>query len=230
MVAGGVFRAQFLLRAIVRPLSQWLNGVSPMVEGLRWICSLPTNEMLLSEDRAHFSDLMDRVGAQQDRAAFAELFSHYGPRVKGYLIRLGLGQAQAEDLAQEVMVTVWRKAALFDRRQASVATWIFRIARNRRIDLFRQDQRAVLDADDPALLPSAEAAPDAHLDAVEQEHRMRLAMADLPAEQMDLIRKAFYEGLTHRQIADVTGIPLGTVKSRLRLAFNRLRSRLEGDE
>ena len=171
---------------------------------------------------------MDRVGAQQDRAAFAALFSHYGPRVKGYLIRLGLGQAQAEDLAQEVMVTVWRKAALFDRRQASVATWIFRIARNRRVDLFRQDQRAVLDAYDPALLPSAEPAPDAHLDAVEQEDRMRLAMADLPAEQMDLIRKAFYEGLTHRQIADVTGIPLGTVKSRLRLAFNRLRSRLEG--
>ena len=186
------------------------------------------NETPPSEDRAHFSDLMDRVGAQQDRAAFAALFSHYGPRVKGYLIRLGLGQAQAEDLAQEVMVTVWRKAALFDRRQASVATWIFRIARNRRVDLFRQDQRAVLDAYDPALLPSAEPAPDAHLDAVEQEDRMRLAMADLPAEQMDLIRKAFYEGLTHRQIADVTGIPLGTVKSRLRLAFNRLRSRLEG--
>jgi RNA polymerase sigma-70 factor (ECF subfamily) len=191
---------------------------------------LPANETPLSEDRTHFADLMDRVGAEQDRAAFAALFSHYGPRVKGYLIRLGLGQAQAEDLAQEVMVTVWRKAALFDRRQASVATWIFRIARNRRIDLFRQDQRAVLDADDPAHLPSAEAAPDAHLDAVEQENQMRLAMADLPAEQMDLIRKAFYEGLTHRQIADATGIPLGTVKSRLRLAFNRLRSRLEGEE
>ncbi len=208
----------------------WLNDIGFVLDGPEWICPLSANETHPSEDRTHFADLMDRVGTQQDRAAFAALYSHYGPRVKGYLIRLGLGQAQAEDLAQEVMVTVWRKAALFDRRQASVATWIFRIARNRRIDLFRQDQRAVLDADDPALLPSAEAAPDAHLDTVEQEHQMRLAMADLPPEQMDLIRKAFYEGLTHRQIADVTGIALGTVKSRLRLAFNRLRSRLEDSE
>lgn len=201
-----------------------------MLDGPEWICPLSANETPLSEDRTHFADLMDRVGAQQDRAAFAELFSHYGPRVKGYLIRLGLGQAQAEDLAQEVMVTVWRKAGLFDRRQASVATWIFRIARNRRIDLFRQDQRATLDADDPGLLPQAEIAPDAGLDAAEREDQVRLAMAELPAEQMDLIRKAFYEGLTHRQIADATAIPLGTVKSRLRLAFNRLRSRLEGGQ
>lgn len=182
-----------------------------------------------AEDRNHFASLMERIAAHQDRSAFAALFSHYGPRVKGYLIRLGLGQSQAEDLAQEVMVTVWRKAGLFDRRQASVATWIFRIARNRRIDLFRQDQRAVLDADDPGLQPQAEVAPDAGLDALEREDRVRLAMADLPSEQADLIRKAFYEGLSHRQIADTTGVPLGTVKSRLRLAFNRLRLTLEAD-
>lgn len=199
------------------------------MDGPRWNFLLSAFETPQSQDSAHFADLMVRVGLNQDRAAFAALFSHYGPRVKGYLIRLGLGLSQAEDLAQEVMVTVWRKAALFDRRQASVATWIFRIARNRRIDLFRQDQRMVLDSEDPALMPQAEVAPDAHLDAAEQEGRIRLAMTDLPAEQMDLVRKAFYEGLTHRQIAETTGIPLGTVKSRLRLAFNRLRAGLEGE-
>jgi RNA polymerase sigma-70 factor (ECF subfamily) len=182
------------------------------------------------EERNRFAGLVEQVAASQDRSAFAALFAHYGPRVKGYLVRLGLAQAQAEDVAQEVMVTVWRKAGLFDRRQASVSTWIFRIARNRRIDAFRRDQRAVLDADDPSLQPQAEAAPDAGLDVLEREDQIRLALADLPAEQRDLIRRAFYEGLSHREIAEVTGVPLGTVKSRLRLAFNKLRLSLDEND
>jgi RNA polymerase sigma-70 factor (ECF subfamily) len=127
------------------------------------------------------------------------------------------------------MVTVWRKADQFDPAQASVATWIYRIARNRRIDAFRREQRQVLDADEPSLQPEAEPAPDAGLDAAEREDQVRIALAELPAEQVDLVRRAFYEGLSHRQIADVTGLALGTVKSRLRLAFQKLRLRLEGE-
>ena len=182
-----------------------------------------------AEQRGRLADLVEAIAAHQDRAAFAALFAHYAPRLKGYLLRLGLGPAQAEDLAQEVMVTVWRKAGQFDRAQASVATWIYRIARNRRIDAFRREQRAVLDADDPGLQPSAEPAPDAGLDATEREEKVRAALAELPSEQVDLVRRAFYEGLSHRQIADVTGLALGTVKSRLRLAFQKLRIRLEGE-
>ena len=182
-----------------------------------------------AEQRGRLADLVEAIAARQDRAAFATLFAHYAPRLKGYLLRLGLGPAQAEDLAQEVMVTVWRKAGQFDRAQASVATWIYRIARNRRIDAFRREQRAVLDADDPGLQPSAEPAPDAGLDATEREEQVRAALAELPSEQVDLVRRAFYEGLSHRQIADVTGLALGTVKSRLRLAFQKLRIRLEGE-
>ena len=182
-----------------------------------------------AEQRGHLADLVEAIAAHQDRAAFATLFAHYAPRLKGYLLRLGLGPAQAEDLAQEVMVTVWRKAGQFDRAQASVATWIYRIARNRRIDAFRREQRAVLDADDPGLQPSGEPAPDAGLDATEREEQVRAALAELPSEQVDLVRRAFYEGLSHRQIADVTGLALGTVKSRLRLAFQKLRIRLEGE-
>ena len=182
-----------------------------------------------AEQRGRLADLVEAIAAHQDRAAFAALFAHYAPRLKGYLLRLGLGPAQAEDLAQEVMVTVWRKAGQFDRTQASVATWIYRIARNRRIDAFRREQRAVLDADDPGLQPSAEPAPDAGLDATEREEQVRAALAELPSEQVDLVRRAFYEGLSHRQIADVTGLALGTVKSRLRLAFQKLRIRLEGE-
>lgn len=182
-----------------------------------------------TEQRARFAGLVAAIATRQDRAAFADLFAFYAPRLKAYLIRLGLGPSQAEDTAQEVLVTVWRKADQFDPAQASVATWIYRIARNRRIDAFRREQRQVLDADDPSLQPEAEPAPDAGLDAAEREDQVRIALAELPAEQVDLVRRAFYEGLSHRQIADVTGLALGTVKSRLRLAFQKLRLRLEGE-
>ena len=150
--------------------------------------------------------------------------------MKGYLLRLGLDIAQAEELSQEVMVAVWRKAATFDRRQASVATWIFRIARNRRIDVFRRDQYARLDANEPMFHPAAEALPDAAAEAGERETQIRRALADLPEDQRALVRDHFYEDLSHSQIAEKTGLPLGTVKSRLRLAFAKLRLRLEADE
>lgn len=161
-----------------------------------------------------------------DRAAFAALFGHYAPRAKAYLMRLGLDEGQAEELAQEVMIAVWRKASSYDRRQASVSTWIFRIARNRRIDLFRRDQRAAFDPADPSLEPPPEAGPQAVLEGAARDAEVRAAMAELPEEQRALVREAFYEELSHGEIADKTGLPLGTVKSRLRLAFAKLRLRL----
>lgn len=178
-------------------------------------------------DAAAFADCVEAIAAHADKAAFARLFAHFAPRLKAYLLRLGLPGAEAEEVAQEVMVTVWRKAASFDRRQASVSTWIFRIARNRRIDVFRRDQRATLDAHDPAFQPTGEAAPDASSEAADREAQVRLAMAELPPDQRDLVRAHFYEDLTHSQIAERTGVPLGTVKSRLRLAFGKLRLKLE---
>ena len=170
-----------------------------------------------------FAVLIGAIAARQDRAAFTRVFAYYAPRVKAYLARLGLDGAQAEEVAQEVMVAVWRKAASFDARQASVSTWIFRIARNRRIDVFRRDQRAALDPNDPAFEPPPEARPDGAAEAAEREARVRRAMAELPPEQRDLVRRAFYEDLSHTEIAATTGVPLGTVKSRLRLAFAKLK-------
>lgn len=174
-----------------------------------------------------FAALMERIANRGDREAFAALFDHYAPRVKGYLARLGLEPARAEDLAQEVMVTVWRKAASFDRSKASVSTWIYRIARNRRIDLFRRERTATLDADDPQLNPEALPQPDAGLEAAQREVQVAAALADLPPEQREMVRAAFYEDLTHSEIAERFGLALGTVKSRLRLAFEKLRLRLE---
>ncbi len=186
-------------------------------------------ETAQAEERALLADLMQRIALSSDRLAFRELFQHFAPRLKGYLIRLGLEAGRAEELAQEVMVTVWRKAASFDRAQGSVATWVFRIARNRRIDLFRRERTAQLDEHDPALSPAPEPAPDSALDADQRQARIALALAELPAEQRDLVQAAFYEDLTHAEIAERTGLALGTVKSRLRLAFGKLRLRLDSD-
>lgn len=189
----------------------------------------PAGETLGDADRARFADLLVLVAAKQDRTAYAELFGYYAPRVKSYLMRLGADGAQAEEIAQDVMVTVWRKANLFDRKQASVSTWIFRIARNRRIDVFRRTKRPDLDPEETMILPAGVEAPDARVEAMETEARVREAMKDLPEEQLLLLRLAFYEGLSHRDIAEKLDVPLGTVKSRIRLAFAKMKSRL-GDE
>ena len=179
-------------------------------------------------DPAAFADAVEAIAAHSDREAFARVFDHFAPRVKGYVIKLGMGNAEAEELTQEVMVAVWRKAATFDRRQASVGTWIFRIARNRRIDAFRRELRADYDQDDPALQPGPEPMPSDGVEAADREAAVAEALRQLPPEQTELIRRAFYEGLSHREIAEATGLPLGTVKSRLRLAFEKLRGPLQG--
>ncbi len=174
-----------------------------------------------------FAELVERIAARGDRVAFATLFDHYAPRVKGYLARLGLEPGRAEELSQEVMVAVWRKAATFDRRKATVSTWIFRIARNRRIDLFRREKTAALDPTDPQLSPEALPPPDAGVETTQREVQVAAALAALPAEQRDMVQAAFYEDLSHSEIAERFGLALGTVKSRLRLAFDKLRVGLE---
>jgi RNA polymerase sigma-70 factor (ECF subfamily) len=189
----------------------------------------PVGETLGEADREHFAGLLVAVAERQDRSAYSELFAYYAPRVKSYLMRLGADNGQSEEITQDVMVTVWRKASLFDRRQASVSTWIFRIARNRRIDVFRRNKRPDLDPEETMILPAGVDAPDERIEAIETETRVRAAMKGLPEEQLQLLRMAFYEGLSHREIAEKLDVPLGTVKSRIRLAFAKMKSRL-GDE
>ena len=179
-------------------------------------------------DRDMLDGLVEAT-ARQDRQAFASLFHFYAPRVKAYLLRLNAPDSLAEELTQEVMLTVWRKAAQFDRSQASASTWIFRIARNRRIDAARRAAKPDLDGEDPALQPPEQEAPDEAAHASAREAHVRDALADLPDEQVALLRMAFFDGLSHRDIADRVGVPLGTVKSRLRLAFDKLRKRLDRD-
>lgn len=178
----------------------------------------------------YFSGLIVQVATDRDRAAFIELFDHFAPRIKGYLMKQGADDAVAEEIAQDVMVTLWRKADLFDPSKSSASTWLFRIARNRRIDRLRRQKTAELDPDDPSLQPTP--LPDVadEMDARLREERVRAAMAALPDEQKEVVRLAFFIGLSHSEISDETGLPLGTVKSRIRLAFGRLRQLIEADE
>ncbi len=165
------------------------------------------------------------IAGHADREAFTQLFNHFAPRVKGYLMRLGASAVAAEELAQETLLMVWRKAAQFDPSRAGASTWIFTIARNLRIDALRRDRPAP-PADDPAgeqIEPQA----DALVLAVERDGRVRKALQALSREQAQIVELSFFSEEPHSAIAERLKLPLGTVKSRLRLAMARLRTLLE---
>jgi RNA polymerase sigma-70 factor (ECF subfamily) len=166
------------------------------------------------------------IAARQDRAAFVALFGFYAPRVKTMLIRAGAGAELAEDIAQETLLTVWRKAAQYDPNRASASAWVYTIARNLRIDRLRRDQRAKLFALYETIEPEEPERPDGGLDRVQRDERVRTALAELPEEQVRVVQLSFFEGRAHGDIAELLGLPLGTVKSRLRLAMSRLRNLL----
>jgi RNA polymerase sigma-70 factor (ECF subfamily) len=178
-------------------------------------------------DSTSAADLLEAVARHQDRSAFKQLFAYYAPRVKAYLRRLGADDVLAEELAQEVMLTVWRRAHLFDRRQAAVSTWTYTIARNKRIDAIRRERWPDVDPEDPALVPEAEQSADARVAAEQRSDRLHSAVKALPDQQASLLRMAFFEDKSHSAIAKETDLPLGTVKSRLRLAMTRLKTMLE---
>jgi RNA polymerase sigma-70 factor (ECF subfamily) len=170
-----------------------------------------------------FADLLRAIVERRDQASFATLFDYYCPRVKAYLKRLGAADSLAEDLAQEVLLTVWRKAERYDPAKAGVGTWIFTIARNLRIDAVRRDRRPALDPADPQLLPDPVPLPDHEIQVLRDQAQVRSALRTLPEDQAKVITMAFYDGQSHGEIAAALAIPLGTVKSRLRLAFRRVR-------
>jgi RNA polymerase sigma-70 factor (ECF subfamily) len=175
-------------------------------------------------EAAELNALLLQVAASRDRAAFAVLFSHFAPRVKAYLLRLGAAPALAEDLAQEALLSLWRKAHLFDPAKASAATWLFTIARNLRIDAIRREKRPELEPEDFASPEDARA--DEVLVWADNEVRLRAALRELSPDQVQVVELSFFADKPHSQIAGELGIPLGTVKSRLRLAMARLKRAL----
>jgi RNA polymerase sigma-70 factor (ECF subfamily) len=163
-----------------------------------------------------------RRAASGDRDAFAALYDRLAPRVFGLLLRLLRNRGDAEDVLQETFLRVWDRAATFDPQRCPPDGWVLMIARCRAVDRLRRRQPT---PDDPAE-PAADQPPDRELERQEDAGRLIAALAGLPAEQAEAIRLAFFGGLTHEQVARAQGLPLGTVKTRIRLGMIRLRDRL----
>jgi RNA polymerase sigma-70 factor, ECF subfamily len=166
------------------------------------------------------------IATAKDRAAFSRLFEHFAPRLKSYYQRSGLKPSVAEDLAQEVMIAIWQKAHQYDPSRATAAAWIFGIAANLRIDHLRR-RRVALPIDDPLNQLGPAALPDAKTEADAAGRRMRDASADLPGDQKSALHLAFFEDRSHAEIQSMLGLPLGTIKSQLRLALGKLSTALK---
>ena len=177
---------------------------------------------VLDDSKGHsWEELMLMVSTSQDRSAFKQLFNHFAPRIKSFLMKAGADPTMAEECSQEAMATVWNKAKLFDPARASASTWIFTIARNKRIDAIRKIRRP-----EPDELTWPDGMEDAQEDALELKQQSEMladAIQNLPEKQRQLVEKAFFKELSHSEIALETGLPLGTIKSRIRLALERLR-------
>lgn len=182
-----------------------------------------TPEARIAEHRA----LIARVAAERDRAAFQALFLHFGPRIKAMLMKSGADHAMAEDLAQDVMMTVWRKVDLYVADRGTVSGWIFTIARNARIDRLRRGvSQPYVDVESIELASDAPSAED-DVAADQQALHVTSALQQLPEEQRKIIEFAYIKGMPQSEIAEKLALPLGTVKSRMRLAYAKMREKLE---
>jgi RNA polymerase sigma-70 factor (ECF subfamily) len=174
------------------------------------------------------SDLLSRIATDRSDEAFRSLFEEYSPRIRNFMLQQGADPSLAEELAQETLLTVWRKAALYSADKGSATTWIYTIARNLRTDHIRQ--RRVwqeVPEEEASFVPADDAPADAIVDERQRHARVRDVLRQLPAEQVEVVRLAFMEGLAHGEIAERLSLPLGTVKSRIRLAYQKLRASLE---
>ncbi|WP_299343689.1 sigma-70 family RNA polymerase sigma factor [uncultured Maritalea sp.] len=175
----------------------------------------------------HHRHLIAMVGSKQDRAAFQALFEHFAPRIKAMMLKGGVNMMQAEDLMQDVMMTVWRKSSQFSPDRGTVGAWIFTIARNARIDLFRKaSSRPYVDVYEMEIADDGQSSDDAMLQ-VEREECVSAAMKELPQDQRDVIQLAFIADMSQSEIAKKLSLPIGTVKSRMRLAYGKLKGKLE---
>ncbi len=172
---------------------------------------------------------LGKIATQRDKTAFVSLFNYYAPRVKAYLRRQGVDGSQADDITQEVMLQVWNRAAQFDAAKARPSTWIYTIARNRLIDVWRAQKNNLVDFSDPALLPEGSYDQSQALDSEQDSDTLRSAVAELSDEQRAIIEETYYHERSQRMIAEARKIPLGTVKSRLRLALDHLRNKIKRD-
>jgi RNA polymerase sigma-70 factor (ECF subfamily) len=170
--------------------------------------------------------LMSLIAHQRDRSAFIQVYEYFSPRVKSFLLGKNLTPQLADEVLQEVMLAVWQKAHLYSPEKAAVSTWIFTIARNKHVDRIRQDRFPELDAEDPSLRPADVEEVEGECFAMERTQAVQQALSGLPKDQYEVIYMSFMQGISHGDIGERLGLPLGTVKSRIRLGFKRLRQEL----
>jgi RNA polymerase sigma-70 factor (ECF subfamily) len=184
--------------------------------------TVPKDESTISDQTRQLIAVRD----QRDKIAFAGLFDYFAPRLKGFIMRSGCSSAMAEEVVQDVMLTVWRKAAQFDPHRAQASAWIYQIARNRHIDMIRKTNRPLPEEPESTM----EAEPDAaQILALQQEAgQLKAAIQKLTRDQRDVIERAYLGELSHQEISTETGLPLGTIKSRIRLGLEKLRHELKG--
>ena len=188
----------------------------------------PVGWMTRRPFRGTMPDLLSRIATDRSEDAFRNLFNEYGPRVRNFMMQQGADPGLAEELAQETLITVWRKASLYSAEKGSATTWIYTIARNLRTDHIRR-QRVwhELTEEHAQKIPSGDVPADEAMDARQRQVRVQAVLKELPPEQVEVVRLAFMEGLPHSEIATRLSLPLGTVKSRIRLAYQKLRTALE---
>ncbi|WP_348633770.1 sigma-70 family RNA polymerase sigma factor [Rhizobium sp. BK376] len=185
----------------------------------------------LKSDTARINWLMAAVADARDVDAFEILYRHFRPRVRSYMVRLSRGnRVLAEELTQEAMMRVWQKAALFDPSKAHASTWIFTIARNLMVDAVRKGTHAEFDMNDPAFVPGEIESADVSIERLQEAQRLRRAMLAMEDKYSDVLRMSFFDGLTHPRIAQKLNLPLGTVKTRIRVACEKLRMALQEEE
>lgn len=180
-----------------------------------------------AERRHRMAELLRRIADGNDVDAFQQLYLAFGPRLKSYMMRQGADADTAEELAQETLLAVWRKARLYAEEKGSASTWIYTIARNLRIDRLRREfvWQELPDGHDETA--SDDPAPDEAVSDMERQTRVRKALSGLPQDQHEVVALSYLEGLSHSEIADKLGLPLGTVKSRMRLAYQKIRETVE---
>ena len=177
-----------------------------------------------------FVEALQNIAERQDIGSFKKIFDYFGPRLKSFLMKSGADDAVAEEIIQETMTIIWTKADYYDPKVASPSTWIYTIARNKKIDILRKSRKAILEDIDTAILPPIESKADENIEHDQKFEMVAKYLDGLPADQLDLLKMNFFEEKSHGEIAEITKIPLGTVKSRIRLALEKIRGKLEQDE
>jgi RNA polymerase sigma-70 factor (ECF subfamily) len=179
------------------------------------------------EPPATTADLLRRVAEERDGEAFTKLFLAYAPRVKSYMMRQGADVQTSEELVQETLLTVWRKASLYSGEKGSATAWILTIAHNLRIDRLRREAPCQELPENHEQEASFDAPVDEVISERQRHERMRAILSVLPAEQQEVVSLSYHQGLSHSAISAKLKVPLGTVKSRMRLAYQKVRRTMD---